>query len=746
MRSTLLLVALFATACGKEQDRDGDGALDDVDCAPDDPAYFEEVTWQNDGDGDGYGAAYIACEPPPSPVDEGGDCADGDPGRHPGVAETCDGVDEDCSGEADDNAADAIRWSKDNDGDGYGSISGVITACQGPLGYISKGGDCDDRDFAIHPGVDETCDGEDQDCDGEVDEDPIEAPFWYRDADGDGYGSNLEYINACAQPSGYLPGKGDCDDADDLLNPGETEYCNGFDDDCDGLLDKADPGEAGDATWYYDGDADLYGITERTTTSCTWPTGYARRDGDCDDVLAAVNPGEAEVCENGVDDNCDDAAAGCGDVGEAGLSEGAFSTWTGAEAGGLLGFNVGMAPIGDWSGDGKTELAVGAQAGGTGAGIVYFLPGGGTGSVGTAVALTGANTSDAVGYSVAAAGDASGDGVADVLIGAPGVSTLQGAAYLVRGPVTTSGGIEAVASLVLTGPAASQTGFVVASAGDQDDDGLADLLVTANTASAGAGKAYVVAGDLTGKVSLDAGALATVTGGALEGLGWSASAGDLSGDGVADVVLGGPFDADATGQAWMFEGTVSGSVATTDGVVIAAETTASSASFSMDARGDYDGDGYGDLAVGASQWSDGDAGSGRVYVVFGPITADHELSTSDATFDGKTGGFCGYTVAAVGSPNGDDLSDLAIGCALGWDSAAQRGLAYLQYGGFTAANYKIATTGLRFTGEADSDVVGGGVAPAGDQDGDGVDDWIVAAPYNGSGAGKTVVLLGASAF
>jgi hypothetical protein len=101
-------------------------------------------------------------------------------------------------------------------------------------------GDCDDSDAGIHPAADEHCDGIDEDCDGAVDE-GVTSRFW-PDSDGDGYGTGRSTpVEACAVPSGYSASRGDCDDGDEGISPGEVESCdNGVDDDCDGLSDCED--------------------------------------------------------------------------------------------------------------------------------------------------------------------------------------------------------------------------------------------------------------------------------------------------------------------------------------------------------------------------------------------------------------------------------------------------------------------------------------------------------------------------
>jgi hypothetical protein len=758
MRSVLLVLVLGATvlACGKkEEDADGDGVIDEYDCAPDNAEYAHPQDWDVDDDGDGFagGIPVEACLPPAGTTDVLGDCADGDPNRYPGAPELCNEMDDDCDGDEDEEPTDGSRWYRDTDGDGYGGSSGSIVACDPLPGYIGSDGDCADNDPDINPDAYETCDGVDEDCNELVDDNPVGAPSWFIDADGDGWGDAAVEVEECSRPDGYVDRSGDCDDDDDLLNPGMTEYCNGFDDDCDGLTDGDDPDEAGDATWYLDSDADGYGVSDSTVASCTWPDGYARRDGDCADDDEDVNPDAEEICLNGIDDNCDDVALGCGVEGESALSAAGWASFTGPDADALMGLNA-LAAVGDWTADGVSELAFGAQGGGEGnTGGVYVVTGGASGasSAAAGVTLSGSGTTDYAGYSIAAVGDTNGDGVGDLLVGAPGVSDLAGVAYLVHGPVSADGALSAVAAASMTGSAASQAGIVVGGIGDQDGDGAPDLIVGANGYDAFAGKVYVMSGATSGGASLDDDAVGTITGGAEQVMGWGASSGDTTGDGTADLAVGAGQDASSTGQAYVFEGPVDGDWAPADGTAVRAEQPGSAVAVPVDLRGDYNGDGYADLVVAANFWDDSAvADSGRVYVVFGPVDTALDLWDADVFFDGEGGARCGYSASWVGSPNGDTVDDLAIGCALGWDDpATAQGSAVLVYGGFEAGTYTLSATGQRWTGSVDIDVVGGGVGPAGDQDGDGIDDLLVAAAQNAEAAGnagKVYVVLGESGF
>lgn len=155
-----------------------------------------------------------------------GDCDDDNPSRAPNAVEACDGVDNDCDGQVDEDAESA--WYPDRDGDGFGVDAEASAACDPGEGWAQLGADCDDTRASVHPDAAETCDGADEDCDGAIDEDAVDAPVWDPDTDADGHTVTTgASVSACTEPEGYSTpsSEEDCDDSDDSVYPGAPAVC-----------------------------------------------------------------------------------------------------------------------------------------------------------------------------------------------------------------------------------------------------------------------------------------------------------------------------------------------------------------------------------------------------------------------------------------------------------------------------------------------------------------------------------------
>jgi len=215
-------------------DNDCDGQVDE--------GATDASTWYADADGDGHGGPLelIGCAAPGGYLSTSDDCNDTDPTSYPGADELCDSADNDCDGIVDNSAVDQATWYADDDGDLFGDDSTSDVGCSAPVGFVNRGGDCDDGNSTIRPGQPEDCNGLDDNCDGTRD-DGLTQITVYADSDGDSAGDPDSTLSVCAAPIGYTMDSSDCDDSDPAVEPGAVEECDdGIDNNCDSDTDCED--------------------------------------------------------------------------------------------------------------------------------------------------------------------------------------------------------------------------------------------------------------------------------------------------------------------------------------------------------------------------------------------------------------------------------------------------------------------------------------------------------------------------
>ncbi len=718
-------------------DDDSTPPPDDDTTPPDDDTSDDDSTPPDDADGDGYGP--------------GEDCDDTSIYIHPGAAEFCDGVDQDCDGLTDDEPVNGSPWYIDEDGDGYGTGEEEM-ACAALPGTVGNNEDCDDSSGGIHPGATELCNGWDDDCDGVVDTDAEALATWYIDYDGDGYGSNAYTVTACSPPLGYVDNASDCDDTDSGASPAASEHCNGWDDDCDGTIDEAD---AVDATvWNQDSDGDGWGNHSVSLTACEAPFGYVDDDNDCNDARAETYPYAPEYC-NGIDDNCnaviDDPALvvnpstsfpdadsdGYGSDDSPGttdcsIPEGYVTDSTDCDDGEPLAHpglteNCGDGIDNDCDGTDNGCSLQGPLAVGTGADASFY----------------GHQVYGNFGGSMAS-GDVSGDGVPDFLVGASQAQVDEngeGVIYIWFGPHSGTFLAEDADATVAGGVTGAYIGGAMA-VGDLNGDEVDDLAVGYSYDDTGgmmSGGVYLFPGPLAGALTLADAPVHIAGEGDYDMAGSSvALPGDVDGNGTGDLLIGAPYEGvgfNYVGAAYLWYTPAEGELSLADAPVkLMGSANYMQAGSKVTPAGDVNDDGLADFLVNAPYSSEGEPSGGAVYLWYGPVEDGvHVLADGGARIlaDAPSLGI-GTSLAGAGDVNGDGYHDVIAGAPYSSAGGASSGAAWVFFGPLTG-DYWPATADAALWGDTSADYAGTSVAGAGDVNNDGYGDMLVGATQAGTG-------------
>ncbi len=283
-----------------DADGDGFGSSNTVQYACSAPAGFvsnmndctDNSATYYDVDMDGYGAGEMV---PCGDVFNAGDCDPNNISINPMAIEFCNQVDDNCDGLIDEGLL--TQYFADLDADGFGDPSVPVFECTQPMGFVLNGDDCDDFNITY---ADVDGDGygvgnpiacgsalTNDDCDDNL--------ILFADVDGDGHGAGNPV--AC---SGVLLND-DCNDANAQIGPEVIEICDGFDQNCNNVIDEGLIFN----DYYIDLDGDAYGSGNAVAFCANPGLGYSLDGTDCDDSNLNINPGAAEIPDNNVDENCD---------------------------------------------------------------------------------------------------------------------------------------------------------------------------------------------------------------------------------------------------------------------------------------------------------------------------------------------------------------------------------------------------------------------------------------------------------
>ncbi len=551
------------------------------------------VIYYLDRDGDGFGDFNSPlnwssiCPLPAGYVAKGGDCNDNPLdanalNTHPGAMELCDGIDNNCNGQADDWCIVRLYY-KDKDNDSYGDPNNTVSGTYAPPGYTFRGRDCNDDPLdpnakLIHPNAPELCNGIDDDCDGVVDEDcgiscmsmvsnwtniqKVEIHHLFTitsagDVNGDGYGDAITVApDGLAgnggtvfvyrgSPSGLNISPSFIASFDGVPTASSAGDVNGdgYDDIIIGIPTYSNGQQ-------FEGKVIIYHGSRNGLSSIA--PAWTSESNEVNTFFGEVVAPAGDVNNDGYDDVI---------IGSPRFSNGGQSlegkvwvyygsptglrpiaSWTkeGNQTGASFGFSISS---GDMNGDGHDDILVGSpfytnSKGGDGKAFVYNGSSSGLKSI-ESWSIESDLDDEYFGYSVSSTGDVNGDGYDDVIIGALG-NKPNGKVYVYYGSVT---GLRTISGWTAVGEKNGSFGRSVSAAGDVNGDGYDDIIIGDNwfgnfngNAASSQGKAYVYHGSATGLGSrpfwTEEGNNIGAEFGYVVG-----NAGDVNGDGNSDITV-----------------------------------------------------------------------------------------------------------------------------------------------------------------------------------------------------------------
>ncbi|MFN0242088.1 MAG: integrin alpha [Planctomycetota bacterium] len=393
-----------------------------------------------------------------------------------------------------------------------------------------------------------------------------------------------------------------------------------------------------------------------------------------------------------------------------------------------LGASVALA--GDVNADGYSDVLVGAPLDDDGEldeGLAFVHHGSSDGLKASAAwTASGEQAFAILGRSVAFAGDVNGDGFSDVLVGATGFDDEQldeGRAYAFHG--SANGLSTTPAWFAESDDVAAFFASSVASAGDVNGDGFGDVVVGAPYyGPSDVGRVFVYHGSPAGLALAPATVIQGDQSGAEFGI-CVASAGDVNGDGFGDVIVGADLYDDGQtdeGRAFVYQGSLTGLQASASWT---AASDMSSARFgnAVASAGDVDADGYSDVLVGAWRFTNGQSSEGRAFAYRGSASGLSATADWTAECDQSFADFA-FSLASAGDVNGDGFSDVIVGAARFDDGQTNEGRAFVYHG--SASGLVLAPSWTAEGDQTDGNFAHS-VASAGDVNGDGYSDVIIGA-------------------